>query len=665
MNRNGRKPLFGVLKGLSLRSRLIITFVIILFGPVLSISVLSYQTAKSEVGKQMESGAEQNVHLLDSVIAQYALAETANTDYLASLITSDSYSGPDATLQSKIITPFFKTHTISSSIEFASDSGYYWNAQGKPWALEEPAQSQEWYQSAMENTMEPYVSAPYFSVITGDFVIGISKAVADGSGVIRNEVKIDELTGLSNNVKIGKEGYTIILDNNRKVVAHPTLQPGEQATGDWVENMFAADEGQFDYVSDGQPMTMSYVTDPLTGWKVSGVMLKKEYANEAKPILKQTLLVVIVAITVAVALILYILIGLFRSLRTMVNTAEKIGKGDLSARIPVARNDELGKLGNSFNEMADSIHRNMSQINETALSLASSSQELSASTEQAAHATGHIAELAHRIYEGAGKQEARLIENHGRIASIAGRMNVIDEYVTQMDDLSGVAGSKSLAGSDNIQTVVRQMNVIHDFADKQSLIIRGLHEESQKIEKIVAMIQEIAKRTNLLALNASIEAARAGEHGRSFAVVAAEIRSLAEQTAYSTGSIKTLISEIQTGATDAVSSMENTVLEVKRGIQYVQETDLKFKEILDAVHPLEEMSGALRAITVEIIEQTARIAESVNDVIHIAADNASGTEGVSASVEEQMASTEQISASAANLSKTAETLSSIVDMFKL
>lgn len=649
---------------LSLRSKLVITFAIILFGPVIAISTLSYQTAKQEVANQMQNGAEQNVQLLDSVITQYTMAETANTDYLASLINESVYTGSEVTLQSKILDPFWRTHPSISSLEFGGESGYYRNVQGKPWALDGDHRTQPWYQAAMENS-NAIVSAPYISPITGEFVIGISKAVSDGSGVIHSEVKIEELTGLTDTVQIGNEGFALVLDNERKIVVHPTLTAGELAEGEWVDRMFAAESGKFNYIVDGQAKTMSFTTNVLTGWKISGTLITDEFAQEAKPILNQTVLVVIIAVLVAGALISFILVSLFKSLRTMVQTAETISQGELSARIPLTGDDELGKLSMSFNKMAESIHRSMSSINETALALASSSQQLSASADQAAKATEHIADSAQSIHEGASKQETLLTENQDRIVTITERMIDIDGYVTQLDELTSEAGSKSLAGSDNVQAVVRQMSVIHDYTEQQSKIISGLNDQSHQIDQIVKVIQQIASQTNLLALNASIEASRAGEHGRGFAVVAAEIRKLAEQTASSTDSIKPLIGQIQIGTSNAVSSMEQTVSEVGKGIRVVQETDRNFKGILLAVSPLAEMSSRLRAITSEIAGQASLMAESVSNVIRIAGDNAGGTENVSASVEEQLASMEQIAASATHLSHTADELSAIVETFKV
>ncbi|CAM4337903.1 methyl-accepting chemotaxis protein [Paenibacillus tarimensis] len=651
-------------RNLSLRTKLSLTFAVILLVPVLTISTLSYQTAKSEIGQQMANAAYENVRLLNATITQFTSAEMANVDYIASLITQETYTGAGATLQRNILEPFWRTHPMISSLEFVGTNSYYRNVQGKEWAGEGDPREQVWFKASMENTT-PLVSQPYVSLITGDFVIGITKAVADGSGVIRSEVKIEELTGLTHSVNIGNEGYAMIFDSERKAVYHPSLAEGELAEESYIETLFSGDEGGFNYESEGTPKALAYVTNPLTGWKITGTMLTDEYAEEASPILNQTVVIVTAAILVAVLLIVYILYGLFKTLRTMIQTAETISQGDLSARIPVTGNDELGKLGRSFNSMADSIHGSMGRINETAIQLAASSQQLSASAEQATQATEHIADSAQGIHEGATKQEEMLSYNHEQIAVITGRMGEIEGYIQQLASLTEQARSRSNEGTGSVQEVVRQMDVINTFAEQQSSTITRLYEQSRQIEAIVKVIQEIAGQTNLLALNASIEAARAGAHGRGFAVVASEIRKLAEQTSNSTGSIKQLITEIQSGTAEAVSSMEQTVSEVGKGIRIVEETDRHFKGIEQAVAPIDDMSGTLGSITAEIAALAGVMAQSINNVIQIAGTNAGGTEAVSASVEEQIASMQEIAASAAYLSETAEELSSIVEKFKL
>lgn len=653
------------LKKMSLRSKLLISFAIILLAPVLTISTLSYQTARDEVANQMRNSAEQNIMLLNSAIAQYVSSEMANADYLAGLITESTYSGAEANLQRTIFEPYYKTHPMVSSLEFVAESGYYRNVQGKEWAGKVDPREELWYQASFQDPSTVFVSQPYVSLISEELVIGVSKAVADGSGVLRNEVKIQELTSLAEAVKIGKEGYTQIIDSEQKSMVHPSLAAGEPINETWADAIFTQDSGSRTYVENGHSKIMEFVTNPITGWKISGVLQTDEFAREAKPILNQTILVVTVAILVAAAFISLILINLFKSLKLMVTAADQISKGNLSARIPLNGNDELGKLSASFNEMADSIHRSMSRIHMAAGSLAASSQQLSASADQAAQATGHIASSAQIIHSGAETQKLKMEENHDQISAISGKMVNIDDFAFTLNKLSGNAEAKSISGSDNIQLVVRQMNAIQQNANRQSIIIGELYEQSQHIEQIIQAVGDVAVRTNMLALNAGIEAARAGETGKGFAVVAAEIRKLAEQTRKSSDLIQGLIGEIRSRASDAVDSMSDTVQEITKGIDIVQETDHNFKDIQQAVAPLAEMSSRLLFNTAEIAKQTETMTQSISEVIRISSNNTDETHSVNASVEEQLASMEQIAAAASFLSKTADELSAIVEFFKL
>lgn len=650
---------------MSLRTKLILSFAVILFAPVIAISSLSYQTAKKEVADQMNNGAEQNVMLLNSAITQYATSEMSNADYLAGLITESTFTGGEATLQRKIFEPYYKAHSMVSSLEFIAESGYYRNVQGKEWAGDSDPREEEWYKTAIEDPSTVFISQPYTSVISGEFVIGISKAVADGSGVFRSEVKIEELTALAGAVQIGTGGYAQIIDTDHKSVFHPSLGAGEPVQGAGADAMFEGDGGTKTFSEDGETRVVQYVTNPITGWKIGGVMQTREFAQEAQPILKQTIIIVIGAILIAAAFISYILLGLFKSLRHMVQAADQISNGELAARIPLEGNDELGRLGASFNRMADSIHRSMSQIQMTAGSLAASSQQLSASADQAARATEHIADSAQSIHNGAEMQKTMLGDNYAQISDISGKMEEIDTFVSELNALSGNAGEKSVTGSENVQAVVEQMEVIHQNADRQSVIISELHEHSQQIEQIIKVIGDIAVRTNILALNAGIEAARAGEAGKGFAVVSSEIRKLAEQTGKSSDMIQELIGEISSRTTDAVSSMSQTVQEISKGIDIVKQTDRNFKDIQEAVGPLADMSARLLNITMEISKQAEAMTDSVGNVIRISGDNTEETQSVSASVEEQLASMEQISAAASFLSKTADELSAIVESFKL
>ncbi|MGG3921768.1 methyl-accepting chemotaxis protein, partial [Geobacillus thermodenitrificans] len=208
-------------------------------------------------------------------------------------------------------------------------------------------------------------------------------------------------------------------------------------------------------------------------------------------------------------------------------------------------------------------------------------------------------------------------------------------------------------------------NKVNGTVEQLAEVIKGLGRRSEQIGSIIEAIRNIAAQTNLLALNAAIEAARAGEHGRGFAVVADEVRKLAEQSAESARQIAELIAAIQEETAHAVQSMESVVNEVTAGTGVIRTSGETFSQIRAAV---DEVAKQIRDVSASVSEMAAsseQIVRSVQLVADVAESTSAGTQEVSAATEEQLASMEEISASAASLSKMADDLQAIVRKFSL
>lgn len=198
-------------------------------------------------------------------------------------------------------------------------------------------------------------------------------------------------------------------------------------------------------------------------------------------------------------------------------------------------------------------------------------------------------------------------------------------------------------GNESIHQAIKQMNAISTTVNELAQSVKGMGEQSTEIGQIVQVINGIAAQTNLLALNAAIEAARAGEHGRGFAVVADEVRKLAEQSSRSTEQIGKIIASIQHLTDDAVRSMEKSLNEVTAGIDLVEQSGENFGKIQDSVQSVATLMMECSAASEQM---------------------AASTEEVSAAGQEQLASMEEISASATALAKMAEQLNMVVAKFR-
>lgn len=350
----------------------------------------------------------------------------------------------------------------------------------------------------------------------------------------------------------------------------------------------------------------------------------------------------------------------------MEKIAAQIASGDLTVDdIQVKNRDEIQDLATSFNLMARNLRALIQQVGSTAEQVAASAEELTASSEQTTEATEQVAATMQEVAIGVDKQVQSVGESSQTIHEMSAGVQQIANQAHLVSNTANQASEKAWEGGQVIKTAVQQMNLINQTVKGLGDVVKGLGERSIEIGKILEVITGIAAQTNLLALNAAIEAARAGEHGRGFAVVADEVRKLAEQSAGSAQQISQLISAIQEETNKAVQSMEAATKEVEEGIGVVSTAGQSFVHIQDSVKDvtvqIQEVSSAVQ----QMAAGTEQMVHSMKLITEVAENSAAGTQEVSAATEEQLASMEEISSSAASLSQMAEELQNLISKFKV
>lgn len=244
-------------------------------------------------------------------------------------------------------------------------------------------------------------------------------------------------------------------------------------------------------------------------------------------------------------------------------------------------------------------------------------------------------------------------------------MESINSTSEEMFKAAESAKTLSENGDEAIKSVVNQMHEINESVSVTTGVIRSLGNRSKEINKIVGFITEIANQTNLLALNAAIEAARAGEHGKGFAVVADEVRKLAEESRKSTEQITTMISMIQEETERAVESMEKQNIQVVGGLQFTQNAESAFMNIKGSIGEVTERVQEVNVSIEDLLSLSQSISEAIEKVQKIAEVSVLASQEVSAGTEENVASIEEVSASAQNLSSLAENLQLLIGRFKV
>jgi methyl-accepting chemotaxis protein len=317
--------------------------------------------------------------------------------------------------------------------------------------------------------------------------------------------------------------------------------------------------------------------------------------------------------------------------------AKQVSEGDLSHEVPVTSNDEIGDMAASFNVMIKNVRRVVEQIDTATSTLAASSEELSATSEELSKGSNNLASQTEQVVT-AMTEVSQTIMDMAKNAS-------------QAADGSKTASDAAAKGKAVIDSTTRGMTSIATTVQGAATTIEELGRSSAQIGEIVAVINGIADQTNLLALNAAIEAARAGEQGRGFAVVADEVRKLAERTSQATKDIGQRISSIQQAAAESVDAMKKGSDEVDKGVGLANEASSSLSSIVTASSSATDMVQRIAAATEEQSAATEQVSQNMETISGITRQSA--------------ASTEQIKSSAEGLAKLAVDLKETASWFKM
>jgi methyl-accepting chemotaxis protein len=321
-------------------------------------------------------------------------------------------------------------------------------------------------------------------------------------------------------------------------------------------------------------------------------------------------------VVIVILLLAYAYMGIYlairESLKAMMTTADALSQGDLDARLTLATQDELKLISTGINEIAEGMSQAIAAIHH-------------ASDEISTNAT-EVADASNKTAQGMQVQSQELAQVSTAITQMSASINEVAQNTEQGTTSAQNACTKSTNGSDVVQNTIEAINILATNIEQAVQGVNVLRENSNNITSILDVIKGIADQTNLLALNAAIEAARAGEQGRGFAVVADEVRTLAQRTQDSTLEIHNMIELIQSGITDVSGAMDKSQTCAQNAVQHSEQAGEVLIDITKSVTEITDMSSQIAAAVEEqsvVSDEVARSIVTISDVANDSSEAAS------------------------------------------
>ncbi|OMH25540.1 methyl-accepting chemotaxis protein [Motiliproteus sp. MSK22-1] len=619
---------------MNIRTKLLLVITISAAIPILVISSYSVINARQLALESFELSSQREIAQIDNAFNIFFKAIADNVTYLSNnpLVNDDSFTlsnfvagpgnfsshkdkgGKEAELY-QVFDQFGKSHPGLAYVYSGREDGGYvqWPDTGFSDAYD--PRTRPWYQKAMNNPGKAVRTDAYYWKGDDATYVGTARTVTNTKGKIIGvqsmDVSVKQLTDIVQKIKIGEQGYVLLIEDNDTVLVDPfkpanNFKKVADIDSPLYQSLENGTQGLFTIEREGSTYFAVVFKSESLGWRFVALVPTSEVYGAAN---QQALLAVIISAALMIAITFFG--GIFANLITrpiqkVVQMLKSIsdGQGDLTARLDVESKDEVGLLASSFNCFVIKLQAIIGDV----VGMSGKLNEVSIETsERAQISLGEVREQLEQITQ---------------VATCIEQMSSATNEIASNAQQAAQAASESTEFSEQGKGVVmRVRDTIGNLATEVSSaaeVIDQLNGNAQQVNSILTTIQSISEQTNLLALNAAIEAARAGDQGRGFAVVADEVRGLSKKTHRSTEEIQQMITSLQESAKRAVDIMKGSQQIADSSVTESSEAYNSLVQITSSVDNIRDMAAQIAVATEQQSSVSAGVAENTSRIKDIA-----------------------------------------------
>ncbi len=669
-------------KGLKMKggisTKLIVVFILLISIPLSIVGGTSYFKATNTIEENMKENSLQMAGQIRSNI----------NNFIKSYEESSIQMSKDPNVQRILIAETAKSFMLKSFQGYeeshADVLGIYLGTKNREMhiypVVELPSDydptQRDWYKKAVEKN-EVTWSDPYVDALTGKMVITLSVPIYNTFdnnefvGVLGIDIDLEQFSNKINALKIGDNGYAVLLDKNVNIITHKEKEmigkPLE--IKEIEEGIQESKEGIIEYKREENNVLKNkmgiFTKIDTLEWTILITMYDDEITKDTKVLFYNTLLIGIIFLIIAIFIAISFSKILTKPINELLGNMGKIKEGDFTVRCNFKNKDEMGKIGDGFNEMLDNVGKLIKNIKDASGEVNLSAQSLAASAQETSASAEEVARTIEEIAKGSSQQAMEAENGAALTSSLADKLNELSDSTEDM--LS--ATKEVIDANDNGVQVIKELKETtksnNEGTQNVGIAIMELNNKAKDIANILDTISSIADQTNLLALNASIEAARAGEHGKGFAVVADEIRKLAESSSNAASEIKGIVANIQSDSDKTVQIMSELKESATKQSSAVVQVNDSFDVINSSIEKITQKIQSIGAYVHNINTDKDSIVRGIESISAVSEETAAASEEVSASMDQQASAIDEVAKASDMLSGLAMDLNQEISKFKI